>query len=82
MNEDKSISKYTMECIMLYQFRTLRAVIIALVISIVATVFTILGCLWYMSLPVEETATEISQEQDGEANTMIGIDNSGIETED
>lgn len=81
MNEDKSISKYTMECIMLYQFRTLRALIIALVISIVATVFTILGCLWYMSLPVEESATEISQEQDGESNTMIGIDNSGIETE-
>ena len=48
---------------------------IALIISILVTLCTIFGCLWYMSLPVEESQTEITQEQDGENNNMIGVNN-------
>lgn len=73
--EDTKISKYTMECIMLYHYRIFKSIVIALIISLLVTVCTIFGCLWYMSLPVEESYADITQEQDGTNNNMIGVNN-------
>jgi len=44
---------------------------IAFCIMVVVEIATIVGFLWYISLPVEETT--ITQDTDGNSNTIIGI---------
>lgn len=53
---------------------------IAFCVMIGLEVLTICGFMWYISLPVEETS--VTQETDGDENTVIGIgDNHGNETD-
>lgn len=47
----------------------------AFLIMCIIEICTIAGFLWYISLPVEEiTSTEVTQENGGDNNTMIGVD--------
>lgn len=52
---------------------------IAFCIMIGLEVATIIGFMWYMSLPAEETT--VTQDNNGDSNTLIGIgDNYGSKT--
>lgn len=46
---------------------------IAFCVMIGLEIATIGGFLWYISLPVEEITEEVTQENDGDDNFMIGI---------
>jgi hypothetical protein len=55
---------------------------IAFCVMVILEVGTIVGFLWYISLPVEETTTDIEQDaDDGSSNQIIGGDYNVGETE-
>lgn len=48
---------------------------VAFMIMVILEIATICGFLWYISLPVEETTTDITQDaDDGSSNQIIGGD--------
>ena len=53
---------------------------IAFCIMVMLEILTIIGFMWYMSLPTEETYIEQDSDNDSE-NTIIGGDYNGFETE-
>lgn len=81
-SENNKISKYTLESILLYQYKIIRGLIIALII-VVCMMFGVIGlCFWYVSLPVEETTSTVTQDLDnGDNNTMIGIGDNNVQTD-
>lgn len=55
---------------------------VAFMIMVILEIATICGFLWYISLPVEETTTDITQDaDDGSSNQIIGGDYNVGETE-
>jgi hypothetical protein len=55
---------------------------IAFMVMVILEIATICGFLWYISLPVEETTTDITQDaDDGSSNQIIGGDYNVGETE-
>ena len=44
---------------------------IAFLVMVAVEIATVAGFMWYISLPVEETT--VTQETDGDANTVVGI---------
>lgn len=55
---------------------------IAFMVMVILEIATICGFLWYISLPVEETTTDITQDaDDGSSNQIIGDDYNVGETE-
>jgi hypothetical protein len=48
---------------------------IAFMVMVILEIATICGFLWYISLPVEETTTDITQDaDDGSSNQIVGGD--------
>lgn len=49
----------------------------AFIIVLVLWFGTIAAFIWYISLPVDEVTTEVTQENEGDNNTMIGVGDYG-----
>ena len=55
---------------------------VAFCIMVALEISTILGFMWYISLPTEETETNYTQESDDSSyNQIIGGDYNGVETD-
>lgn len=75
---DKSISKYTLESILLYQYKIIRGLVITIIVTVCILFATIIAGIWYISLPIEEVTETVTQDSSGDDNTLIGIgDNYG-----
>lgn len=73
--DDKSISKYTLESILLHFSKIIKSLIITLVIVLTLWFTTIGLFVWYVSLPSEEVTSseqEVSDIHDSEISQSIG----------
>lgn len=80
-NNDKGISKYTLESILLYQYKIIRGLVITIIVTVCILFATIVAGIWYISLPIEEVTETVTQDSSGDDNTLIGIGDSYGETD-
>lgn len=59
MEEKSSISNFSMEGILNHFSAIINKLIVVIVIEAIILFLTIIGFLWYISLPVEEYSTEV-----------------------
>lgn len=79
--KDSNISYFVLEGILNHFSTIIKRLIIVLVIVLALWAATIAGFLWYISLPVEEyDSTVVTQDLDGDLNTMIGVQNGETES--
>lgn len=72
--DNTTISKYTLEGILLHFSKIIRSLIIVIIIEFIAIAGIICGIFWYMSLPVEEVSDNqtIEDVQDSDVSQIIG----------
>lgn len=72
--DNTSISKYTLESILLHFTRIIRGLIIIILVEFIAIVSIIFGVFWYVSLPVEEVSDSqtIEDVQNSDVSQIIG----------
>ena len=79
--KDNTVTHFVLEGILNHFSTIIKRLIIVLIIVLVLWAATIAGFLWYISLPVEEyDSTVVTQDLDGDSNTMIGVQNGETES--
>lgn len=79
--KDNTVTHFVLEGILNHFSTIIKRLIIVLIIVLVLWAATIAGFLWYISLPVEEyDSTVVTQDLDGDLNTMIGVQNGETES--
>lgn len=78
--KDNTVTHFVLEGILNHFSTIIKRLIIVLIVVLVLWAATIAGFLWYISLPVEEyDSTVVTQDLDGDLNTMIGVQNGETE---
>ena len=72
--EDKNISKFTLESILLHFSKIIKWLIIVIIIEAVVIAGIVAGIIWSMTLPVEEyTASQVMEDiTDSKLSQTIG----------
>jgi len=79
--KDNTVTHFVLEGILNHFSTIIKRLIIVLIIVLALWAATIAGFLWYISLPVEEyDSTVVTQDLDGDSNTMIGVQNGETES--
>ncbi len=79
--KDNTVTHFVLEGILNHFSTIIKRLIIVLIVVLVLWAATIAGFLWYISLPVEEyDSTVVTQDLDGDSNTMIGVQNGETES--
>ena len=79
--KDNTVTHFVLEGILNHFSTIIKRLIIVIVVILVLWAATIAGFLWYISLPVEEyDSTVVTQDLDGDLNTMIGVQNGETES--
>ena len=79
--KDNTVTHFVLEGILNHFSIIIKRLIIVLIVVLVLWAATIAGFLWYISLPVEEyDSTVVTQDLDGDLNTMIGVQNGKTES--
>ena len=79
--KDNTVTHFVLEGILNHFSTIIKRLIIVLIIILALWAATIAGFLWYISLPVEEyDSTVVTQDLDGDLNTMIGVQNGETES--
>lgn len=79
--KDNTVTHFVLEGILNHFSTIIKRLIIVLIIVLALWAATIAGFLWYISLPVEEyDSTVVTQDLDGDLNTMIGVQNGETES--
>lgn len=79
--KDNTVTHFVLEGIMNHFSLIIKRLITVIIVVLVLWAATIAGFLWYISLPVEEyDSTVVTQDLDGDLNTMIGVQNGETES--
>lgn len=79
--KDNTVTHFVLEGILNHFSTIIKRLIIVLIIVLALWAATIAGFLCYISLPVEEyDSTVVTQDLDGDLNTMIGVQNGETES--
>lgn len=81
MENDNKVTHFVLEGILNHFSTIIKRLIIVIIIVLALWAATIAGFLWYISLPAEEyDTTTVTQDLDGDLNTMIGVQNGETES--
>lgn len=76
MEEKGPVSYFVLEGIMTHLSVIIKRLVTVLIITLILWLATIAGFIWYISLPIEESATTYVENTSGNAN-YIGNDMNG-----
>lgn len=81
-SKDRPEIKHSMAYLLLTELKaSMKRWFAIAIVELIIILAMIMGIFWYVSLPVEEYTT-VTQETDGDMNTLVGIgDNHGSETD-